>query len=1219
MSLTDLSILVRFLVQKNLELIVGAPTRADGSCLLWAIKQSMLHLASLGLWRRVIPENVEDLRRDVIEFMVEKREYWTRPRFNKETGVMQTAPLDDGSFDSLIQDQRREKAWTDNQGFFVQGLCLFLDIELHIVCPNIEGEISSAGTGGPYMIINKSEEAKRTVFYVGLLKDRDFIGGHYQFLKKSRPAITQQLQQPPSTPSKNPSQSQQSLQRVPSTPSPLKIRRTNLMKKYLHSPEKKSLFKDNHCQFCSFVAELGTELGDHLKISQKCMKYYLRNWKVTSFMPILLKLFNCIFCKISGANFKLSNHLKKNDSCYKKHLDKFGASNLKDLQGKLEKHRRLLRPSAVNRKLELHKKRTKHAEQALRKTENDLINDFRKETSFSNCLCCFKCGANYCMTSKRILETDVDQTSIDATLCQKRRFQKLHCCKECFVVPNSSKITMMQLEDDKNILIYPVGKSGAITGPEVPASVESKNITCLLPCTVQCLEYVNSQDVKSQQQGCGLMYTLNFDISKLVSLIYENEVNKYASLKLFTDRYEGVILDSRTLKHAEKVVNDGSVLGSDKWRGKNSRDYFHRINQLGSVCLHIEISIPIDQEDVISTILLQEGHVVTVEYVGDGTNELERKYVVHSNHDCTQDCNEMCNKVPLSRFLANLDFDTSIIKTKYLSTYLTSVQMKWNSFQRNFVKAPSSPLQSDTFHFELKFPLDNSVVISGEIWLESCKKINLDIGKSCTTFDPETRDKFIKTVDSLLMATCDNNTLRETLKISNTQSSDLVKLVMKNQYHYCETLCNQCTEPYFPVLDTVVLEWSPNFAICQEFNKWILSQIKSLTVEEIQNLSTAEWMLKFFSSGELYGDIDVQSSKLRVLISPRILEFKIDQRMYDLFEVYSERYPDVDCSPLIGFYHYSVSTVTENDVGGVLLRRPFLRDMYVKPFNVPVLKALNCAVDMRILNGNGCISLRRQKSNPPHWTVSANIDEGIGSTHQEVSFSEALVMFDQHFFRNSSSNQVEYICTVKERKTFFKRVKTESEKSFKITNSEALFEHLLTNIERFFLRRVAEPKLCLCEFVMNYDFAGEKDSKDLFKLFTKQNVEIQESNKPSAYSDRICLPEVILLKNGDVMTLRSLPKVVACPEFDPDSEEHFFQQVLLYSPNATEDMTAAQVNFQYTLEDDPPVFDQSGNSVTIIQRIKRYWLRINCNLVLTELFKGSCFPTAGWRSWIKNE
>ena len=67
MSLTDLTLLVRFLVEKHLELIVGDPTKADGSCLLWAFKQSMLHLSSLGLWRRVIPENVEDLRRDEAE------------------------------------------------------------------------------------------------------------------------------------------------------------------------------------------------------------------------------------------------------------------------------------------------------------------------------------------------------------------------------------------------------------------------------------------------------------------------------------------------------------------------------------------------------------------------------------------------------------------------------------------------------------------------------------------------------------------------------------------------------------------------------------------------------------------------------------------------------------------------------------------------------------------------------------------------------------------------------------------------------------------------------------------------------------------------------------------------------------------------------------------------------------------------------------------------
>ena len=123
---------------------------------------------------------------------------------------------------------------------------------------------------------------------------------------------------------------------------------------------------------------------------------------------------------------------------------------MKDLQAKLEKYRRLLRPSAVNRKQELQKKRNKHADQALRKTEKYLINEFKQDTSFSNCLCCYKCGANYCLTSKRIVEADLDQNSVDATLSQKRRFQKLHCCKECFKVTDYLRITMMQMEDEQN-------------------------------------------------------------------------------------------------------------------------------------------------------------------------------------------------------------------------------------------------------------------------------------------------------------------------------------------------------------------------------------------------------------------------------------------------------------------------------------------------------------------------------------------------------------------------------------------------------------------------------------------------------------------------------------------------------------------------------------------------------------------------------------------------
>ena len=1210
MSITNLDILRNFLIQKEICLCVGEATCADGSCLLHAVKQNMEHLAAKGLWQRVIPSNVEDLRRDVIQFMLEQREYWTRPRFNKETQMMQTAPLDDKLFDELILDQRREKSWSDNLGIFVEGLCLFLDIQLDIICPTIPGDVSESRISGPWFSVNKADEKTRPIFYVGLLKDQDFDAGHYQFLKKcdrsdERVPVTQE-QQPPSTPHKSP---QQSLQRIQSSPSPLKVKRTRLISKYLQSPEKKCLFKEEHCQFCSYVAVIGTELEDHLTQSSRCLKYYLRNFKVASPLPIFLKLYNCHFCALAGTNVRLSIHLKRSSQCLNKYLEKFGVIDLKQLQDKMEKSRRLLRPSAINRKKELLRKKKKEEEIILQKTENDLINNFRKETSLSNWVLCHKCGANYNFTSRRIHEDDsVKMSEADNELKRKSRFEKFYCCSECFKIPDTKGMKMMQMEGQNKILIYPVGNNGASCGVDVTASVTVRNITCLLPCTVQCLDFLDCQNVKSQQQSVGLMYTISPDLSKLLPLIFQNEVSKYKGIKMFGDRYEGTILDSKTLKHAEKVVNDSAVVGSDKWRGKNNRDFFNRLNQLGSVCLHVEISLPMDQDDVIATIMLQNSHVVTVDYVGDGTNTLETKYFVHTNHDCTERCSESCNKVPLSQFLADIGFESSSIKTQHLSTYICSVMLKLTSFIRNFIKAPSSPVGSDTYHFELKFSLDNTVLISGEIWHLCCHGINLEIGQNRTSFDDTTKEELIKNADLILKATCDKDTLVKVLNISESEWRKLSKLIMKNQYHHCiGSSCIDCSKPSLPVLMSIVVEWSASLSDCHEFNKWILSKLIMLTEEQLENLSTEQWLIHLFTSGQVRGDIDVQRQSLMIAFGQRIVEFKIDRRLLSLIKTFSTRYPDHHHSILMACYHYSVSTVPRNDGGGVLLQRPLLKDIYIKPYNVSVLKAVNAKVDMKLGNGHGV--LRRSETNIPHWSVSTDLDEGIGSTHQEVSLTEALVMFDKRLVRSVSSNPVEFIAAFPDRKQFFKKVKNTSEKSFKVQNSDAVFEHQITNIERFFLRCELEPKLCLCEFVMHYDFAGSSESKDLQKLFTKEGIEISDSEKPSAFSVKSLLKDVILLKNGDVMKLRTVPKVVAFPELEPDSPEHFFQQVLLYSPSATETMTNADVNYQYTLEDDEPVLDELGASLTIIQRIERQVLNpLMKSFNVTNLFLGFSSP-----------
>ena len=107
-----------------------------------------------------------------------------------------------------------------------------------------------------------------------------------------------------------------------------------------------------HCFFCSVTATR-TDLETHLKHSSECARYYRRNYKVKSILAIINKEFPCLFCPAKEKNWKISNHLKKNLNCLNQYLTKFGVSSLQQLQKKLELLRKQLRPSVVNRKLEL--------------------------------------------------------------------------------------------------------------------------------------------------------------------------------------------------------------------------------------------------------------------------------------------------------------------------------------------------------------------------------------------------------------------------------------------------------------------------------------------------------------------------------------------------------------------------------------------------------------------------------------------------------------------------------------------------------------------------------------------------------------------------------------------------------------------------------------------------------------------------------------------------
>ena len=167
---------------------------------------------------------------------------------------------------------RRPKSWTDNSGIFVEAMAKFLNVSINILITGIPGPILTSGLAGPLITVHKIDNPLQ-VFHMGLIKDRDQFNGHYQHLvvyQHSSPAPSLFLSAPvqPSPPALAPSDPSlsnlptlsselspltpaptpttpvrrtPSMRRTPSltSPSPVKVRRSQIILKYLREAPKK--------------------------------------------------------------------------------------------------------------------------------------------------------------------------------------------------------------------------------------------------------------------------------------------------------------------------------------------------------------------------------------------------------------------------------------------------------------------------------------------------------------------------------------------------------------------------------------------------------------------------------------------------------------------------------------------------------------------------------------------------------------------------------------------------------------------------------------------------------------------------------------------------------------------------------------------------------------------------------------------------------------------
>ena len=128
----------------------------------------------------------------------------------------------------------------------------------------------------------------------------------------------------------------------------------------------------------------------------------------------------------------------------------------------------------------------------------------------------------------------------------------------------------------------------------------------------------------------------------------------------------------------------------------------------------------------------------------------------------------------------------------------------------------------------------------------------------------------------------------------------------------------------------------------------------------------------------------------------------------------------------------------------------------------------------------------------------------------------------------------------------------------------------------------------MTEFSSYYDFVGDTESQNLHKLLSKPDVVIQDTKIRSALSQDFFLPEFILLKNKGVMKIRNCRKIITHPSIDSSSTNSIYSKVLLFSPEAEENMDMEKLKHLYNKKDETSVSDQNGDNETVIQRIERY-------------------------------
>ena len=832
-------------------------------------------------------------------------------------------------------------------------------------------------------------------------------------------------------------------------------------------------------------------MEQHLSTSEECFSLYIRQLHVTEMDAVLVKLYRCIACSSTG-NFQLTRHFNTNPACFRYYKRKFDVLDINQLKKKLTNLTRTAHRSRtqVRRRIEMQQvgQRSREA-----KTVVDSLNDFHKQTSLGLHLLCVICEQHYlrgAVQEVSITDPIYEELNLDQKKYLKRLGKYWLCtaCKGSLKKPETKMgQSMLKSRDfDGTIVLHPVD---TIVNEDI-------NITCdttiLIPrkCPPKMLQY-NSFSPN--------IYSLQSPNNKLISTLYQIRLNKFNQRKIYSDLYDGEVQNNtnsgKTLHSINKIIDDSCIRGSDSWKNSRRASIHSQFSQFGTCCIGFNFDIAMINREIVASSLICEGKVVTIDYIGNTSNEFETIYKLH-NHTNEIECSDSC-------VLSEITLPLTTLDAKLIPVFISDVHNKQIAFHKNFVKNVNYEMHAEDYNIGIEFYNNGEARITGILWTKMCSEFNHNLANKSFTGESFDEETFLHYIEATIFTSSKCEELRKVLNAPDEEILKLHELIKKFQIEY------DLAAEYVPLPS-----WETMYRLLPEENakqniissKKLLLKLKSnlllLSRVEKERMTIKEWLQIVSKKSKL---TMITDDCLEIQLETLIEQFTIDKRLEALITKYG-------C--FTALYQYSLACSKEEY--SIVLQRKHILDCFTLPFNITMLKAFKSRVEVVPLNSELQFWDFQDKYSNLYPSLENSDLKTLLEDHSIVSLPELFALSDQKKVIDIYSSPTCFISTFESNKPKFRKIATRTEDCFECPG-KGFFVQLSSNVLRH-KQRLNGDTILLVESCLHYDVLSSTESIEKFNIFKDKIDKIPLANEVGVYG--VPFPEYILCSNKQVMKLR---------------------------------------------------------------------------------------------------